>query len=46
MSGDDQFNDDDIKLQNNIDGYMTNLKAIKVEIKLEEIKKLLQNRIR
>jgi hypothetical protein len=34
MSGDDQFNDD-------IDDYVTNLKATKVEIKLEEIKKLL-----
>jgi predicted RNase H-like nuclease (RuvC/YqgF family) len=38
MSGDDQFNDDIIKLQDNIDDYVTNLKATKVEIKLEEIK--------
>jgi hypothetical protein len=42
MSGDDQFNDNHIiKLQDNINDYVTNLKVTKVEIKLEKIKKLL-----
>lgn len=38
ISGDDQFNNNIIKLQDEINGYMTNLKATKVEIKLKKLK--------